>query len=112
MAMKKKILTFSTIFCLTSMITGCTTWPGSPQTYAGINHGKVKVTDPKTGKVVEAEFTGGKEGDNINFFAKAPDGWEIKYSADSLKATEAQRTQAELASAISAAIAETAKILK
>ena len=73
-------------------LSGCTTsYPGSPQTYAGINHGKIKI-DPKTG-LIEVDITGGKEGENVEFILEGPNGWKAAYKATGLKAADAQAQQ-------------------
>lgn len=89
-------------------IGGCTTnYPGSPQAFAGINHGTFHV-DPKTG-AVDIEVTGGKEGESVKFSIKGPNGLEATYEAAGLKALEAQANQAQLSAIIATTIAETAK---
>ena len=70
-------------------LAGCTTsYPGSPQTYAGINHGEFHI-DPKTG-AVDIAVTGGKDGENVSFTIKGPNGLDATYTATKVDAAAAQ----------------------
>lgn len=81
------------------LLAGCTTaYPGSPQTYAGINHGKFHI-DPKTG-AVDIEVMGGKEGEDVAFTIEGPSGLKATYTAKTLNAAAAQAQQAAANAAI------------
>ena len=77
-------------------LVGCAT--GSPQTYAGINHGKFHI-DPKTG-AVDIEVMGGKEGEDVAFTIEGPSGLKATYTAKTLNAAAAQAQQAAANAAI------------
>ena len=87
-------------------LSACSTYPGSPQNYAGINHGEFHI-DPKTG-AVDITVTGGKDGENVAFTIKGPNGLDATYTATKVDAAAAQANQAAANAAIMERLATSA----